>query len=85
MRKLVATRDFESERKERKVKQKAIAWGKGKAVRDTVVLERRERQRTATNYQDLGARRRIPIRAKHYQSQEEFLQLAETSDEEEEK
>ena len=63
VRRTVGIRDFESERKERKVRVKAIAWGKGKAMRDTMVMQRRERQKVATNYQDLGVRHRVPIPA----------------------
>jgi hypothetical protein len=38
VRRVVGLRDFEFEKNESKVKKKAIAWGKGKAIRDAFVL-----------------------------------------------
>lgn len=50
VRRSVGLREFQTESKEQKVKKNTINWGKGKALRDTIILERRERENQGTNY-----------------------------------
>ena len=64
------------------IKRLDYMWGKNKSVFETKSLQKRDRARYATNFMDLGIKHREPIQPPTYNSHNEFLNLAETSDEE---
>jgi hypothetical protein len=58
-----------------------MKWGLGKGVMETDLLQRHDRQLGASSFQDLGIRGRAKVEPPAYESNREFLQEGETSDE----
>lgn len=57
------------------------AKGRSMSKQETILLEKSDRSRLATNFQDLGIKKRVGIAEPKYKNKDEFLMAGETSDE----
>ena len=58
-----------------------LDYGRAKSNAETKNLEKSDRSNLASNFQDIGVKKRLKQLPPNYKNKEEFLKLEETSDE----
>ena len=62
--------------------RKNLKWGRAKSKLESQLFERAERATESSMFQDLGIRKRSPVKPPNYKNEREFLKELESSDEE---